>query len=304
MEVPVGKIVYTQLLNKRGGIESDLTITRLAENRFMAVIAAACQVRDLAWIKDNLSPDARVAAVDVTSGFGVLSIMGPRSRELLQKVSTADFSNEAFPFGTAQEIEIGYGKAHAFRVTYVGELGWELYVPTEFMQDVFDLIEKAGQGLGLKLAGYHALDSLRSEKGYRHWGHDISPGDTPLEAGLGFAVSWKKNVDFIGRAAVEAQRGKPLARRLVQVVMEKPEPLLFHNEPILRDGKVVGRITSGSYGYTLGRAVGMGYLERKEGVDNAFVESGRYEIEIAADLHPARVSLKPLYDPKSERIRM
>jgi glycine cleavage system T protein len=304
MEVPVGKIVYTQLLNKRGGIESDLTITRLAENRFMAVTAAACQVRDLAWIKDNLLPDARVAAVDVTSGFGVLSIMGPRSRELLQKVSTADFSNEAFPFGTAQEIEIGYGKAHAFRVTYVGELGWELYVPTEFMQDVFDLIEKAGQGLGLKLAGYHALDSLRSEKGYRHWGHDISPGDTPLEAGLGFAVSWKKNVDFIGRAVIEAQRGKTLSRRLVQVVMEKPEPLLFHNEPILRDGKVVGRITSGSYGHTLGRAVGMGYLERKEGVDNEFVESGRYEVEVATDRHPASVSLKPLYDPKGERIRM
>lgn len=301
--VPVGKIVYTQLLNRRGGIEADLTITRMAEDRYLVVTAAANQVHDLAWIKGHLSPDARTAAVDVTSAYGVLSIMGPRSRDLLRRVTPADLSNEAFPFGTAREIEIGYAKAHAFRVTYVGELGWELYVPTEFMQDLFDLIEREGEDLGLKLAGYHALDSLRSEKGYRHWGHDISPGDTPLEAGLGFAVGWKKNADFIGRKALEAQRGKPLARRLVQVIMEKPEPLMFHNEPILRDGKVVGRITSGSYGHTLGRAVGMGYLERKEGVDNAFVESGRYEVEIAAERHPARVSLKPLYDPKGERIR-
>lgn len=302
--VPVGKIVYTQLLNRRGGIEADLTITRMEENRYLVVTAAACQVHDLAWIKGNLAPDARAAIVDVTSGYGVLSIMGPRSRDLLQRVIAADLSNEAFPFGTAREVEIGYAKAHAFRVTYVGELGWELYVPTEFMPDVFDLVEKEGKEFGLRLAGYHALDSLRSEKGYRHWGHDISPGDTPLEAGLGFAVGWKKPGDFIGRAPLEAARGKKPSRRLVQIIMENPEPLLFHNEPIVRDGRVIGRITSGSYGHTLGRAIGLGYLERKEGVDSAFVESGRYEVEIAADRHPARVSLKPLYDPKGERIRM
>lgn len=268
----------------------------------MIVSAAAAQQRDLAWIRRNLSKGSRVVATDVTSGYAVLSVMGPRSRELLQRLSPADFSNASFPFGTCREIEVGYAKALAFRVTFVGELGWELYLPSEFAGPVFDAIVRQGGAFGLKHAGYHALDSLRSEKGYRHWGHDISPGDTVLEAGLGFTVSFTK--DFIGRAAVEAQKKASLKRRLVHVLLDEPEPLIIHNEPILRDGVIVGRVTSGSYGYTLGRAVGIGYVEKSDGIAAGFIDSGRYEVEIAAARFGARVSTRPFYDPKGERIRM
>lgn len=302
--VPVGKIVYTQMLNARGGIQADVTVSRLGEDRFWVVTAAANQVRDLTWIRRNIRRDARVTINDVTSSHGVLSVMGPNARQLLQRLSPNDFSNAAFPFGTLQQVEIGYGMALAFRVTYVGELGWELYIPTEFMGPIFDLIEAEGRDLGLRLAGYHALDSLRSEKGYRHWGHDISPTETPFEAGLGFAVDLTRKGDFIGRAALEAQKAKPLTRRLVHFRMRNPEPILFHDEPIYRDGKIIGRISSGSYGYSIGSAVGMGYLECADGVTADFVTSGGYEIEIAAERFPSVASLKPFYDPTSLRIRM
>ncbi|MFP6756440.1 MAG: FAD-dependent oxidoreductase, partial [Alphaproteobacteria bacterium] len=195
--VPVGKVVYTQVLNQRGGIEADLTVTRLAADKYLVVTSAVSQARDFSWIRRQIHDDTLVTMEDVTSAYGVLSVMGPNSRPLLSRLSDADFSNDSFPFGTCQEIEIGYAKAYALRITYVGELGWELYLPTEFTGPVFDLLITEGAELGLRLAGYHALDSLRSEKGYRHWGHDISPADTPLEAGLGFAVSFKKNSDFI-----------------------------------------------------------------------------------------------------------
>jgi glycine cleavage system T protein len=303
MAVVPGKVVYTQLLNQHGGIEADLTMTRLSEDSYLVVTAAASQVRDHAWIKRNLSPSARVATFDVTCNYAVLSLMGPRARDVLSRVTTADLSNAAFPFGTAQRIEIAGVRAWALRVTYVGELGWELYVPGESAGPVFDAVTKEGAAFGLRLCGYHALDSLRSEKAYRHWGHDISPGDTVYEAGLGFAVSLKKSCAFIGREAAEAQKGKSLRRRLVQFAMENPEPILFHNEPVWRDGKVVGRLTSGSYGHALGRSVGLGYLEHGDGVDEKFVSAGKYEIEIAADRFPATASLRPLYDPKGERIR-
>ena len=303
VSAPVGKIVYTPFLNARGGIEADLTVTRLAEDRFLVVTAAADQVRDRAWLERNFSRGSRVGIADVTQGWGVLSVMGPRARDLLARVVSADLSNAAFPFGTAQACEIGLARGWAFRVTYVGELGWELYVPSESMAHVFKRLEEEGRAFDLKLCGYHALDSLRMEKAYRHWGHDVSPGDTPLEAGLGFAVAWKKAADFIGRAAAERQRGKPLARRLVQVAMVEDGPMLFHGEPILRNGRIVGRVTSGAFGHTLGRSLGLAYLERAEGVDAAFVENGAYEAEIAGDRFPATVSLKPLYDPTGARIR-
>ncbi len=301
--VPVGKIVYTQMLNSRGGIQADVTVSRLSENKFWVVTAAANQVRDLTWIRRNLLPSAHVTVTDVTSGYGVLSVMGPRSRELLARLTPCVLDNAAFPFGTLQEVEIGYGMAYALRITYVGELGWEFYIPTEYTGPIFDLLEREGQDFGLRLAGYYALDSLRSEKGYRHWGHDISPADTPLEAGLGFAVDLKGSDEFIGRAAIERQKQGPLKRRLVHVRMSDPAPILFHDEPIYRDDRIVGRITSGSYGYTIGASLGMGYLESADGVTADFVEAGGYEIEIAAERFPASVSLKPFYDPTSTRIR-
>lgn len=302
--VPVGRIVYTQMLNSRGGIQADVTVSRLGEDRFWVVTAAANQVRDLTWIRRNIDGAARVTIVDITSAYSVLPVMGPNARELLARVSPADFGNAAFPFGTLQQIEIGYGMAHALRVTYVGELGWELYIPTEFVGPIFDLLEAEGRDLGLRLAGYHALDSLRSEKGYRHWGHDISPADTPFEAGLGFAVALKGKGDFIGRAALEARKSQPMTRRLVHFRMQEPEPVLFHDEPIYRDGRIVGRLTSGSYGYSIGAAVGMGYVECADGVTADFVEQGSYEIEIAAERFPAIASLRPFYDPASTRVRL
>ena len=298
-----GKIVYTQWLNDRGGIEADLTVTRLSPTRFMVVTSAACAVRDFDWLRSHIPDGAHAVAVDVTSAFAVLSIMGPQSRALLASVSGEDLSNAAFPFGTSREIEIGYAKVRASRITYVGELGWELYIPTEFARNVFAAIARAGEAFGLKFAGMHAMDSCRMEKGYRSWGHDISDEDTPLEAGLTFVVKLGKSIDFIGRDALLRQRETRLTKRLVQVALDDPEPLLYHNEPIWRDGKLVGRTTSGAYGHHLGRAIALGYLHEDAGVDAEYVRSGRYEIEVAGVRHAAKASLDPLYDPKSLRIR-
>lgn len=303
MAVPVGKVVYTQLLNERGGIEADLTMTRLAEDKFLVVTAAVSQARDFSWIRRHVHDDAIVTMEDVTSAYGVLSVMGPNSRQLLTRLSDADFSNDSFPFGTCQEIEIGYAKAYALRITYVGELGWELYLPTEFTGPVFDLLMSEGGDLGLRLAGYHALDSLRNEKGYRHWGHDISPADTPLEAGLGFAVSFKKNSDFIGRKALEQQKQAGLRRRLVHFLMDHPEPILLHDEPIFRDGELVGMTTSGTFGYSLGRSVGMGYIKMPEGADKAWFEEASYKIELGGSQFAAKASIRPFFDPAHEQVK-
>ena len=303
MAVPVGKVVYTQFLNQRGGIEADLTVTRLAEDKYIVVTAAVSQARDFSWIRRHLDDGAMVTLEDVTSGYGVLSVMGPNSRALLSRLSDTDFSTAAFPFGTAREIEIGYAKAHALRITYVGELGWELYLPTEFTGPVFDLLVAEGADLGLRLAGYHALDSLRSEKAYRHWGHDITPADTPLEAGLGFAVSFKKNADFIGRKALEKHKEEGLSRRLIHFLMDDPEPILLHDEPIFRDGELVGMTTSGSYGYTLGRSVGMGYVAMPEGAKKPWFEEASYTIELGGSRFAAKASVRPFYDPAHERVK-
>ena len=302
--VAPGKVIYTQWLNDRGGIESDLTVTRLSEDNYMVVTAGASATRDWAWLQRNIPDDARCQLTDVTSGLAVLSVMGPESRALLSRVTGADLSNEAFPFGTAQQIEIGYAPLRALRVTYVGELGWELYVPSEFACGVFDTIMTAGEDFGLKLAGMHVLDSCRMEKAFRHWGHDITDEDTPLEAGLGFACRFDKNVPFIGRDALLRQKERGLTRRLTQFALEDPEPLLYHNEPVYRDGEIVGYLTSGNYGHHLGRAIGLGYVSHPDGVDADFVKSGSYEIEIACERVPAQASLRPLYDPKGERVKV
>jgi 4-methylaminobutanoate oxidase (formaldehyde-forming) len=302
--VPVGRIVYTQWLNDRGGIEADVTVTREALDRYLVVTAAATQVRDLAWLRGHIPADAHAVAIDVTSAYAVLGVMGPGARELLSSLTPADLSNEAFPFGTSHVIDLGYARVRASRITYVGELGWELYIPTEFAAGVFDVLVDAGPAFGLRHAGYHALNSLRMEKGYRHWGHDISPDETPLEAGLGFAVAWDKPGGFLGRDALAVQRDSGVRRRLAQFALDDGRKLLYHNEPIWRDGALVGRITSGMFGHSIGTALGMGYVANGGGVvDRDFVLGGRYEIEVAGERIPARVSLQPWYDPASARVR-
>jgi 4-methylaminobutanoate oxidase (formaldehyde-forming) len=297
VDVPPGRIVYTQMLNARGGIECDLTVTRLGETAFMVVTIAAAATHDADWIRRGIG-DARVTLTDVTSASTVLGVMGPGSRALLSRLTTADLGNAAFPFATSRDIEIAGAPARATRITYVGELGWELYVPVEYAVRVYDAIVSAG----VRHAGYHAMDSLRMEKGYRSWGHDIGGEDTPLEAGLGFAVAWKKG-GFIGRDALLRQREKPLARRLVMFTLDDPEPLLLGDEPIYGDGVLVGRITSGAYGHRLGRSVGMGYVAHPDGVDAAFLAAGRWELEIALERFAAQARLEPPYDPASARVR-
>jgi len=268
------------------------------------VTAAATQTRDLSWLQRNIPSDARAIAVDVTSGYAVLGVMGPQSRNLLSRLTNADLSNAAFPFATSQIIDLGYARVRASRITYVGELGWELYIPTEFVADIFDRIEAEGRSFEMRLAGYHALDSLRMEKAYRHWGHDITDEDTPLEAGLGFAVSWEKSAEFIGRAALQKQKSRGVTRRLASFALSDPNKLLYHNEPIWRDGVLVGRITSAAYGHTIGKSIGMGYVQSGgEIVDPAFVRSGRYEIEVAGERVPAEITLQPFYDPSGRRVK-
>jgi 4-methylaminobutanoate oxidase (formaldehyde-forming) len=301
IDVPAGRIVYTQMLNERGGIESDLTVTRLAETAFLLVVPGATLQRDLAWLRKHVR-DEFVVVTEVTAAESVLCLMGPKSRDLIQRVSPNDFSNDNNPFGTFQEIEIGYGIARAHRVTYVGELGWELYVSTDQAAHVFEAIDEAGADLGLKLCGLHTLDSCRIEKAFRHFGHDITDEDHVLEAGLGFAVRTTKG-DFIGRDAVLRKREAGLERRLVQFRLTDPEPLLFHNEALLRDGRIVGTITSGNYGHDLGGAIGLGYVACPHETE-ADVLSSTYEIEIAGERFAAEASLKPMYDPKAERVRM
>ncbi len=301
--VPVGKIVYTQWLNGRGGIESDLTVTRLADDCFMVVTAFSSQVRDFHHLKSNIPEGAHAVLTDVGSGLAMLGVMGPNARDFLQSLSPDDLSNAAFPFATSREIELGYAKVRASRITYVGELGWELYIPSEFASGVYDTLVAAGEPFGLQHVGMHAMNSLRMEKAYRHWGHDIADEDTPLEAGLGFAVAWDKPGGFIGRDALVEQREKGLKRRLVQFALDDPEPLLYHNEPIWRDGVIVGYITSGMFGHALGKSLGMGYVENAGGVDADFINAGSYEIEVACERFTATASLKPFYDPQSLRIK-
>ncbi len=302
MDVEAGRIVYTQMLNTRGGIECDLTVTRLSETAFYLVVPGATLQRDLAWLRRHLA-ELNVTITDVTAAEVVLPLMGPKSRDLLARVSPNDFSNGAHPFGCAREIEIGMGIARAHRVTYVGELGWELYVSSDQATHVFETIIEAGEGLGLKLCGLHAMDSCRIEKGYRHFGHDITDEDHVLEAGLGFAVKLAKG-DFIGRDAVLRKKEEGLSRRMMQFRLKDPEPLLFHNEPILRDGKIVGFLSSGNYGHALGAAIGLGYVpcDMPGETIETMLASG-YAIEIAGKVYDAAASVSPMYDPRSERIR-
>jgi 4-methylaminobutanoate oxidase (formaldehyde-forming) len=299
MDVAEGRIVYTMFLNDRGGIEADLTVTRLSAVAYLAVVPGALLTRALAWMRMHLG-DAQATITDVSSAEAVFCLMGPKSREVLSRVSPDDFSNTAHPFGFAREIEIGLGLARAHRVTYVGELGWELYVSSDQAAHVLETLLEAAPELAL--CGLHALDSCRIEKAYRHWGHDITDEDHVLEAGLGFTVSRAKT-GFIGRDGVLRRLEAGLTRRLVQFRLTDPAPLLFHNEAILRDGQIVGPVTSGNYGHFLGGAVGLGYVPCAGESDEDILAS-RYQIEVAGRRFDAVASLTPMHDPHSERVRM
>ena len=301
MSVPVGRIVYCQFLNPTAGIEADVTVTRLSETAYLVVTPAATRLADEAWLRRHIG-NYQVVITDVTAGEGVLAVMGPNSRALLNAVSPNDFGNETNPFGTMQNIEIGMGLARAHRVSYVGELGWELYVTADQAAHVFETLMTAGADLDAKLCGMHMMDSCRLEKAFRHFGHDITCEDHVLEAGLGFAVKPNKG-DFIGRDAVLRKKDAGLEKRLVQFILNDAEPLLYHNEPIIRDGQIVGYLSSGNYGHSLGAAMGMGYVACS-GESVAQVLASDYEIDVAGTRVSARASLAPFYDAKSERVKV
>lgn len=300
VDVPLGGAVYTGMFNERGGFESDLTLVRLGAEEYSIITGSAQTVRDFDWITRNLNSHEHAALVDVTPGFSILGLMGPNSRALLSRVTDADLSNDAFPVFTGQSISIGYATVRAVRITYVGELGWELHVPINQALMVYDTLMEAGKDLGITNAGHYAINSLRLEKAYRAWGAELSPDDTPLEAGLSFAIDWNKS--FIGREALLKQKQARLKRRLVTFVLEDPGPALWGSEPILRNGEPVGYTTSGSYAHTLGRAIAFGYVNNSEGVDAAFIQSGKYQIDIAGTLYLARAYLRPPYDPERKKI--
>ena len=296
-----GVITYTQWLNEGGTLEADLTVTKLDDERFWVVASDTAHRHVETWMRRHTG-DLHAVVADMTSGFAQLNIQGPRSRELLQSLTSIDLSNEAFPFRTARSIDIGFARALCVRITYLGELGYELYVPTEQATHLYDRVVAAGPAYDLRHAGLKSLASLRMEKGYRDYGHDIDNTDSVLEAGLGFAVSYDH--DFIGRAAVEAKKAEgPLTRKLVQVLLTDPEPLLFHAEPVLRDGKPVGYVRAASYGHTLGGAVALAMVEGGEPVTGAWCDAAEWQVEVAGRMAPARASLKPLYDPTNLKIK-
>jgi heterotetrameric sarcosine oxidase gamma subunit len=295
MDVPIGKAVYTGLFNARGCFESDLTAIRLAADEFYIVTGTSQTVRDMDWIRRNMRPGERAHLTDVTEAFSVISVMGPNARKLLQPLTDANLSHETFPFGTSQLISIGQATVRAVRITYVGELGWEMHVPMSQAALLYDTLWEAGKALGAVNAGHYAINSLRLEKGYRAWGADISPDDTALEGGLGFAINWKK--DFLGRDALLKQKESGLTRRLVTFVLEDPKPVLWGSEPILRDGKAVGYTTSGSYGHTLGAALGMGYVKGTEPI-----QSSPFEINVSGTLYAATAHVRSPFDPERKKI--
>jgi len=301
----IGMTTYTQWLNEGGTLEADLTVTKLGDEKFMVVASDTAHRHVETWLKRHTPDDAHCFTVDITSGLTQLNVQGPRSREVLQKVTSVDMSNDAFPFRAAREIDIGFARVLCQRITYLGELGYELYIPAEQAVHVYDLVVEAGKDLGLRHAGLKSLASLRMEKAYRDYGHDIDNTDCVLEAGLGFAVDLKKPGGFIGKDAVVEKKAKgALTRRLLQVLVKDPEPLLFHNEIVHRDGKAVGYVRSASYGFTLGGAVGLAMIDAGEPLTQAWIDEGSWEIDIGGTRYPAVASLRPLYDPKSERVKM
>jgi 4-methylaminobutanoate oxidase (formaldehyde-forming) len=291
------------MLNSRGGIECDLTVARLAEDRFYIVTGTGFRTHDFGWIADHIRAGADARLVDVTEEFGTLSLMGPRARDVLAGVTDADVSNAGFPFGHVREITVAGHRVRALRVTYVGELGWELHVPIAGTGDVFDALMAAGQAHRIRPVGYRALESLRLEKGYRAWGSDITPNDTPFEAGLGWAVKLRKDTLFLGREACEAASNRPLTKTLAGFTTIDPSVVLLGRETILRNGDPVGYLTSGGYGYTVGKPIGYGYVRHEAGVTGEFLTSGDYELVVANESFAATIHMTPLYDPPGERVK-
>jgi 4-methylaminobutanoate oxidase (formaldehyde-forming) len=303
VDVAPGRSVYTGMFNPRGGYESDLTVLRLDRDRFLLVTGSAQAERDRDWITRNLPDDAHVCVTDVTSAWAVLAVMGPLSRALLSRITPADLSNEAFPFATHRQIDLGYGTGIANRMTYVGELGWELIVPTEFAAGIYEALFEKGVDLGVADAGYYALESMRLEKGFRAWSRELTPDITPAEAGLMFAVAADKS-DFIGREAIMAARAGTPRRHIVQVTLDDAGPVLWGGEAVLRDGRPVGELRSAGHGHTLGRSVGLALIEHDAGVSRDFLATGRWEVDLAGARHAATLHLKAAYDPTAERVRL
>jgi len=299
-----GTITYTPWLNERGTLEADLTVTKLNDERFLVVVTDTMHRHIETWMKRHIGDHAHAFVTDVTSGYCQLNVQGPKSRALLQTLTSTDLSNEAFPFRTARQIDIGFARALCIRITYVGELGYELYIPSEQAAHVYDRLIEAGRHFELRHAGLKALGSLRMEKGYRDYGHDIDNTDNAFEVGLGFAIDLNKSSGFIGREAVLKQKASgPLKRRLAQILVKNPEPMLFHAEIVKRNGKELGYVRAGAYGHTLGGAVGLAMLEAGEPTGATYINEGVWTVDIAGKTYPADVSLKPLYDPEMKRIK-
>jgi 4-methylaminobutanoate oxidase (formaldehyde-forming) len=303
VERPAGTVTYTQMLNSRGGIECDLTVARLSEDLFYIVTGTGFRTHDFAWIADHIAPGLDATLTDVTEDFGTLSLMGPRARDILSAVTTDDVSNHGFPFGHVKTIAIAGHRLRALRLTYVGELGWELHMPIAALGDVFDALMDKGKSHGLKPVGYRALESLRLEKFYRAWGSDITPNDNPYEAGLGWAVKLKSGTQFLGRAAMEKEANSLLRKRLGCFICDDPSIVLLGRETILRDGAQVGYLTSGGFGYTLGKPIGLGYIRKPDGLNEDYIRAGNYELVVAQERVTCHVALKPLYDPANARVR-
>jgi 4-methylaminobutanoate oxidase (formaldehyde-forming) len=298
VDVPEGRIVYTQLLNGRGGIECDLTVTRVTEDRFLMITGTAVGQHDLGWLRRHLPDDGSVSLNDITSGRVCFALWGPRARDILGSVTHDDVSNEAFPYLTAQAITVGFVPVYALRVTYVGELGWELYANTEFGLALWRTLWEAGRPHGLVAGGYRAIDALRLEKGYRVWSSDVTPDETPFEAGLGFAVALDKEPEFIGRDALVAAKATGPRKRLRCLVLDDPRSVCLGNEPVRVGGEIVGRVTSGGYGFAVERSIAYAYLPP----DRAAIGT-RGELEVFGEWIGFEVAREPLYDPEGARIR-
>jgi 4-methylaminobutanoate oxidase (formaldehyde-forming) len=309
MDVAVGTSVYTQFLNRRGGIEADVTVTRTGPHCFMVITGHPSQMRDQGWIRDNANPDWRFEIFDATSAYGLISLHGPKSREILAAISGDDLSNDAFPFGAAREIDIAYARGWAIRRSFLGELGYELMIPTEFVLGVYDALIEAGEHFGLRHMGMFAMNACRLEKGFRHFGHDIGEDDTPYETGLGFAVALNKTDDFLGKAALAKQKadGPATQYRTVSCVVEganaQDGPYLIHNEPVWKEGAIVGHVTSGDWGFRLSEMVGLASLHNEGGVSKAWIDQGGFQVQIAGKMYPLRTQLAPYYDPSGKIMR-